>query len=1057
MRIVFAFLSVLLLVIAGLVTAPFFIDLNQHKEMIAQQVEKATGYVLTINGDIDVSAVPMPKLSVAGVTVRKATQDKAFLSLDSADVQVALLPLLSRQIQVNAITLENPQATLIMDEAGDNFMPVLPNNADETATTDAASGDTSQASKAPNVSIDMLRIQGGAIAYNGLPITLPDFKVRLDSLQGPFDVAGTLGLQGLMYHVDGTVGALKPGQDMPIQMDVTVNDNLANVEFSGSVSQIDQGAEAMTLAGEVALKIGQLNALLQGLGQAALPDMIGGQSLSARMTIAGGLDALNLEQGSLGYKGEAIDFIGTISGVNNPSAMKASVSLPTLPGQGGMAISYQPNALGLTFNDFAIRPVLVDWLDVLPDAAHDAALPAKLSGDVNINSGTDSPMRVDLDGVRLDGMPVDGSVSYTKADTTDARDTVTLKLTTGTLSLSDPNDDKSGTNVDSAVGNGDTPKALSLPRLPVLPVDIVFDVTAKGVRLPAMNVKGIDAKGAWRGTYLVVDSASLDDVNGASLSLSGMIKDTDAMQGIDLDMATKTQSLSSVLQAFGQQPVLFMGQPVEAIAADINYTGSQDEGDFQTTVKALGFSVGAKGRMNDPLSGGIPEQASISVTHPNASSALKTLIPGLNPTLSGALSLQAALAMDGKRVSLSGIKLKAGDLDLSGSAAIDASGTRPSIKADVKAGLLPVSAIMGQKTSTSAAGGSGGGSAASLSNGPWSRDAMNTQALRAFDLDVDMHADKLIYNQWILSDVSADTTLKAGRFALSPLKASVFGGAMEMTLNLDAPEARKPVVLSETITFTDVQMGPLVRAITKQRKDSLTGVGSLQFNVKGSGISSSALAFSLTGNGRLNVTSPIVHGVDLEGLDDALKNMNSSNLITSLLGAANKSLGGGETAFKDIDHSFTMAQGTVVLDNFVLETLNSTGTITNDGTISLSQWALDLTSTVELVREAGTPLAVMTLKGPLNAPTRSVKSDALRTLVNNKWGDKIGDALDGVIGEKGSNLIRGLLGGGSSQTGQVANDNQADTSDAESQPAANPIAPIEQEAEKLIRGLFDKF
>jgi hypothetical protein len=56
--------ALLALIIAGALIAPFFIDLNDYKPQIAAQAKALTGRDLAIDGDISLSLLPMPGVSV---------------------------------------------------------------------------------------------------------------------------------------------------------------------------------------------------------------------------------------------------------------------------------------------------------------------------------------------------------------------------------------------------------------------------------------------------------------------------------------------------------------------------------------------------------------------------------------------------------------------------------------------------------------------------------------------------------------------------------------------------------------------------------------------------------------------------------------------------------------------------------------------------------------------------------------------------------------------------------------------------------------------------------
>ena len=55
------------LLVVALVAAPFFIDVNAYKPLIASQVKTATGRDLVLDGPISLSLLPTPTVTVRNV------------------------------------------------------------------------------------------------------------------------------------------------------------------------------------------------------------------------------------------------------------------------------------------------------------------------------------------------------------------------------------------------------------------------------------------------------------------------------------------------------------------------------------------------------------------------------------------------------------------------------------------------------------------------------------------------------------------------------------------------------------------------------------------------------------------------------------------------------------------------------------------------------------------------------------------------------------------------------------------------------------------------------
>ncbi len=96
--------------VAGALIAPSFIDWNKYKDPIQAEAERLTGRDVTVGGHLSFSVLPSPALSADDVRIANIPGAKAddFARLKSLRVNVALMPLLTGHIQVRQITLVEP-------------------------------------------------------------------------------------------------------------------------------------------------------------------------------------------------------------------------------------------------------------------------------------------------------------------------------------------------------------------------------------------------------------------------------------------------------------------------------------------------------------------------------------------------------------------------------------------------------------------------------------------------------------------------------------------------------------------------------------------------------------------------------------------------------------------------------------------------------------------------------------------------------------------------------------------------------------------------------------
>jgi AsmA protein len=114
-------LLVLLMVLAA-VLLPFVFDKEDLKSAIAGEVYEQTGRELDINGQLDFSVFPWLAVEVSDLGLSNAPGfgDRSFARIRAARVGVALVPLFSKQISIDEITLDGLELALEVNEQGKN-------------------------------------------------------------------------------------------------------------------------------------------------------------------------------------------------------------------------------------------------------------------------------------------------------------------------------------------------------------------------------------------------------------------------------------------------------------------------------------------------------------------------------------------------------------------------------------------------------------------------------------------------------------------------------------------------------------------------------------------------------------------------------------------------------------------------------------------------------------------------------------------------------------------------------------------------------------------------
>jgi AsmA protein len=108
------------LVVIAAIVLPLVIDPNDYKEEIGAEVEKHTGRKLNIEGDMALSVFPWLGLDIGPTQLSNAVgfEDPYMARMETVQVRVKLLPLLSKQLEVDTIRLTGLKLNLARDKDG---------------------------------------------------------------------------------------------------------------------------------------------------------------------------------------------------------------------------------------------------------------------------------------------------------------------------------------------------------------------------------------------------------------------------------------------------------------------------------------------------------------------------------------------------------------------------------------------------------------------------------------------------------------------------------------------------------------------------------------------------------------------------------------------------------------------------------------------------------------------------------------------------------------------------------------------------------------------------
>src|SRR5246127_2288815 len=110
---------VVVVLVAALAIIPHFLDLNSYRSQIQAKLQQALGRPVDFK-DINASFLP-PSVKVSNVSVGEDPRfgPGPFATIQQLDVSVKLLPLLSKNIEIQSLTLERPQIQVVRNKQGE--------------------------------------------------------------------------------------------------------------------------------------------------------------------------------------------------------------------------------------------------------------------------------------------------------------------------------------------------------------------------------------------------------------------------------------------------------------------------------------------------------------------------------------------------------------------------------------------------------------------------------------------------------------------------------------------------------------------------------------------------------------------------------------------------------------------------------------------------------------------------------------------------------------------------------------------------------------------------
>jgi AsmA protein len=203
-------LVVLIVLVIAIVAATF--DPNKYKPEIAAAVKDKTGRTLAIEGSLGLSFFPSIGIAVGKTSLSEPAGSGIFARFDGAKVSLALLPLFSRQVVIDRVTLSGLTADLVKRKDGrTNFDDLL--NAPGRAGAVEAQPKPAPQREAMHLDIAGIDIRSSAIAWRD-ESSGNRFKASVAEFKTGRIASGVPGKLSLSAKIEG----IKPRASLQIKL-----------------------------------------------------------------------------------------------------------------------------------------------------------------------------------------------------------------------------------------------------------------------------------------------------------------------------------------------------------------------------------------------------------------------------------------------------------------------------------------------------------------------------------------------------------------------------------------------------------------------------------------------------------------------------------------------------------------------------------------------------------------------------------------------------------------------------------------------------------------------
>ena len=240
-KVLIGLVALVVIIVGGLYAVIASVDVNEYRDVIAQEAEKATGRKLVLGGELKLNVSLSPSITASDITFANAAWGSRpeMIKLRDVDVEVALVPLISGDIQVKRLVLSGLDVLLETDAKGN------PNWVFASAEPAAASGGqaSTESGGAALPTVNLVELRDIQLTYKdgqsgeSKVVAISRLTGKADSASSPLDFELAATLNNSPIKASGKLGALAELADdkTPWPLSLSLQAGGATVKVSGSI------------------------------------------------------------------------------------------------------------------------------------------------------------------------------------------------------------------------------------------------------------------------------------------------------------------------------------------------------------------------------------------------------------------------------------------------------------------------------------------------------------------------------------------------------------------------------------------------------------------------------------------------------------------------------------------------------------------------------------------------------------------------------------------------------------------------------------------------------